>query len=83
MEKFENKMLVGNTFGVMLAKTITSCKGRCLKISECISMNVRDFNATFLSCEFLNFDHYGVQERYQLVDAPDVDYYVVKVFMRM
>ena len=82
MDKIENKMLIGNSIGGTLVRSVTGCKGNCARIPPCVSMNVRKYNATFLSCEFLDFDHYGVKERIQLIDAPDVDFYVLKVSRR-
>ena len=66
MEKIENKMLVGNSIGGTLVTSVTGCKGNCARMPPCVSMNVRKYNETFLSCEFFNFDHYGAKERIQL-----------------
>ena len=79
MDVFENKMLIADSIGGTLAQNVVACKGKCAKVPNCVSMNVIKFNATFLRCEFFDFDHYGVKERFQLIYAKGIGYYVLKV----
>ncbi|XP_066921763.1 uncharacterized protein [Clytia hemisphaerica] len=76
MEEIPNKMIVGKPIGGMPAKNVLSCEGGCAKTVNCVSMNVRNYNGTFLKCDFYDFDHY--EKKYLLVDANDVNYFVLK-----
>ena len=81
MELLPKKMLVGDSIGATTKTSVLECKGTCAKLTGCLSMNIKR-NTTYtnlLDCEFLDFDHYGIKKRHQLIDAPEVDFYVLKV----
>ena len=81
MELLPKRMLVGDSIGASTKSNVLECKGTCATLTGCVSMNVRrnTIYTNLLDCEFFDFDHYGLKERHQLIDAAEVDYYVLKV----
>ena len=81
MDLYEDKMLMVAPFSAFLEPTTQNCRQHCLKSPPCISMNVKNHNATFVACYLLDKDVYTDFGKYKdhLIDAFGVDHYYIVV----
>ena len=76
-QPMRNKRLLVKPITAVVVPNHQECRQACLKTTGCVSMNVKELNATYVGCELLDKDHF--QKKRFFIDYFGSDYYVADV----
>ena len=82
MTKFDGKRLKGPApIEQTKVQIIARCQAECVRVDECISLNVFPDSGSLLNCHLFDTDHYIGQQL--LADETEYQYFVIKVIFKI
>ena len=76
-QQMRNKMLLVKPISTVVKHNHQECRQACLVTPGCVTMNVKQINATYVGCQLLGKDHF--QNKRFFIDYEGSDYYIVDV----